>query len=269
MTSYISHTTVDCHNAYELSEWWKQVLGYVDIAGRPERARPRGVHDPSPDDRPPAAVHRGAGRASRSRTGSTSTCGRSDRHPRRGGRAAARPRRHRGRRPAQPLRARASAGWCSPTRRATSSASCAASRARRTRAADDRPHERAWLSRRRRRVLRRTGIRCSWRAPGRVTVASRLVRDGGEPDGDPRAAGGDAADPEPAPHVPPAARPACRRGTERRARSCGGPAASWAPSVTSRSCTASCSRPPRSESLPASVEARLERHREEAGARRP
>ena len=35
MTSYISHTTVDCHNAYELSEWWKPVLGYVDIDGDP------------------------------------------------------------------------------------------------------------------------------------------------------------------------------------------------------------------------------------------
>ncbi len=30
MTSYISHTAVDCRNAYELSEWWKQVLEYVD-----------------------------------------------------------------------------------------------------------------------------------------------------------------------------------------------------------------------------------------------
>jgi hypothetical protein len=35
MTSYISHTSVDCHNAYELSEWWKPVLGYVDIDGDP------------------------------------------------------------------------------------------------------------------------------------------------------------------------------------------------------------------------------------------
>ncbi len=35
MTSYISHTTVDCRNAYELSEWWKPVLGYVDIEGDP------------------------------------------------------------------------------------------------------------------------------------------------------------------------------------------------------------------------------------------
>ncbi|MFC7504188.1 VOC family protein [Nocardioides sp. CPCC 206347] len=35
MTSYISHTTVDSLNAYELSEWWKPVLGYVDIEGDP------------------------------------------------------------------------------------------------------------------------------------------------------------------------------------------------------------------------------------------
>ena len=35
MTSLVSHTTIDCGNAYELSEWWKQVLGYVDIEGDP------------------------------------------------------------------------------------------------------------------------------------------------------------------------------------------------------------------------------------------
>jgi glyoxalase superfamily protein len=35
MTAFISHTTIDCHNAYELSEWWKPVLGYVDIDGDP------------------------------------------------------------------------------------------------------------------------------------------------------------------------------------------------------------------------------------------
>ena len=35
MTSFVSHTTVDCDNAYELSEWWKQLLGYVDIDGDP------------------------------------------------------------------------------------------------------------------------------------------------------------------------------------------------------------------------------------------
>ncbi|MDO9457553.1 VOC family protein [Nocardioides sp.] len=35
MTSFISHTTIDCRNAYELSEWWKTVLGYADIEGDP------------------------------------------------------------------------------------------------------------------------------------------------------------------------------------------------------------------------------------------
>ena len=35
MTSYVSHTTVDCADAYRLSEWWKQVLGYVDVDGDP------------------------------------------------------------------------------------------------------------------------------------------------------------------------------------------------------------------------------------------
>lgn len=37
MTSYISHTTVDCRNAYELSEWWKPVLGYTDLDGDPNQ----------------------------------------------------------------------------------------------------------------------------------------------------------------------------------------------------------------------------------------
>ena len=31
MTSFVSHTTVDCRDAYRLSEWWKLLLGYVDI----------------------------------------------------------------------------------------------------------------------------------------------------------------------------------------------------------------------------------------------
>ena len=35
MTSFVSHTTIDCRNAYELSEWWKELLGYVDIEGDP------------------------------------------------------------------------------------------------------------------------------------------------------------------------------------------------------------------------------------------
>jgi len=35
VTCLISHTTVDCANAYELSEWWKQLLGYVDLPDDP------------------------------------------------------------------------------------------------------------------------------------------------------------------------------------------------------------------------------------------
>lgn len=35
MTSRISHTTFDCRDAYAQSEWWKQVLGYVDVPGDP------------------------------------------------------------------------------------------------------------------------------------------------------------------------------------------------------------------------------------------
>jgi hypothetical protein len=35
VTSLISTVTVDCRNAYELSEWWKPVLGYVDRADDP------------------------------------------------------------------------------------------------------------------------------------------------------------------------------------------------------------------------------------------
>jgi len=35
MASFISHTTIDCRNAYELSEWWKPVLGYVDLEDDP------------------------------------------------------------------------------------------------------------------------------------------------------------------------------------------------------------------------------------------
>ena len=35
MTCFVSHTTVDAHNAYELSEWWKQLLGYVDLPDDP------------------------------------------------------------------------------------------------------------------------------------------------------------------------------------------------------------------------------------------
>ena len=35
MTSNIAHTTIDCTNAYELSKWWKQLLGYEDLPDDP------------------------------------------------------------------------------------------------------------------------------------------------------------------------------------------------------------------------------------------
>jgi catechol 2,3-dioxygenase-like lactoylglutathione lyase family enzyme len=35
VSAFISHTTIDCSHAYELSQWWKGVLGYVDIEGDP------------------------------------------------------------------------------------------------------------------------------------------------------------------------------------------------------------------------------------------
>ena len=52
MTAFISHTTIDCQNAYQLSEWWKQVLGYADVADDPNEpgheacmiVRPDGGH---------------------------------------------------------------------------------------------------------------------------------------------------------------------------------------------------------------------------------
>lgn len=35
MTSYLSHLSVDCLDAYTLSEFWREVLGYVDVEGDP------------------------------------------------------------------------------------------------------------------------------------------------------------------------------------------------------------------------------------------
>lgn len=35
MSSLVSHTSIDCRDAYALSEFWKQVLGYVDVDGDP------------------------------------------------------------------------------------------------------------------------------------------------------------------------------------------------------------------------------------------
>jgi predicted enzyme related to lactoylglutathione lyase len=33
MTSRVDHTTIDCHDAYALSKFWAQVLGFTDVPG--------------------------------------------------------------------------------------------------------------------------------------------------------------------------------------------------------------------------------------------
>ncbi len=38
MASRVSHTTINCTDAFELSEWWKEFLGYRDIEGDPNEA---------------------------------------------------------------------------------------------------------------------------------------------------------------------------------------------------------------------------------------
>lgn len=35
MTSFVSHVSVDCRDPYALSEFWRAVLGYVDVADDP------------------------------------------------------------------------------------------------------------------------------------------------------------------------------------------------------------------------------------------
>lgn len=35
MSCLVSHTSVDCANAYELSEWWRTLLGYEMVADDP------------------------------------------------------------------------------------------------------------------------------------------------------------------------------------------------------------------------------------------
>jgi hypothetical protein len=51
MSASISHTTVDCHHAYQLSEWWKQVIGYVDQPDDPNEPGHEECLIQSPDGR--------------------------------------------------------------------------------------------------------------------------------------------------------------------------------------------------------------------------
>lgn len=36
MTSRVSHTSIDCHNAYDLAQWWMGVLDYTGEDGDPD-----------------------------------------------------------------------------------------------------------------------------------------------------------------------------------------------------------------------------------------
>lgn len=53
MAARISHTTINCTSAYELSEWWKNVLGYVDVRDDPNEPGDEEcmILDPSGDQR--------------------------------------------------------------------------------------------------------------------------------------------------------------------------------------------------------------------------
>lgn len=48
MAAFVSHTTIDCANAYQLSEWWRQVLDYVDDPKDPNKPGDEEcpIHDP-------------------------------------------------------------------------------------------------------------------------------------------------------------------------------------------------------------------------------
>ncbi|HLS16003.1 MAG TPA: VOC family protein [Beutenbergiaceae bacterium] len=50
MTSFVSHTSIDAGNAYELSQWWRQVLDYTDVPG-----------DPNEPDHPECMIQRADG----------------------------------------------------------------------------------------------------------------------------------------------------------------------------------------------------------------
>jgi hypothetical protein len=61
VTAMISHTTFDARDAYAQSVFWCRVSGVRRAPGRPEPARPRGVHDLLAGRPPTVALHRGAG----------------------------------------------------------------------------------------------------------------------------------------------------------------------------------------------------------------
>ena len=48
MAAFVSHTTIDCGDAFALSEWWKVVLGYADPEDDPNEPGDHEcmIHDP-------------------------------------------------------------------------------------------------------------------------------------------------------------------------------------------------------------------------------
>ncbi len=38
MAAHVSHTSINCRDAFALSEWWKAILDYVDVADDPNEA---------------------------------------------------------------------------------------------------------------------------------------------------------------------------------------------------------------------------------------
>jgi hypothetical protein len=51
MTSYMSHTTVDCTDAYALSRWWQAVLNYKENPDDPNEPGHEECMISSPDGR--------------------------------------------------------------------------------------------------------------------------------------------------------------------------------------------------------------------------
>jgi hypothetical protein len=49
MSCFVSHLSIDCRNAYELSQWWKGVLDYVDLEDDPNLPGHEEcmIHDPA------------------------------------------------------------------------------------------------------------------------------------------------------------------------------------------------------------------------------
>ena len=53
MVSRVSHTTIDCRDAFALSTWWKDVLGYTDLPDDPNEPGHEEcmIKDPASDHR--------------------------------------------------------------------------------------------------------------------------------------------------------------------------------------------------------------------------